>query len=51
MTTSQNETQEEDYSLGNQVKDSWIADHPEPKGNPAEVLNIGNYSTCNFLLT
>ena len=33
MTISENEIEEEDYSLGNQVKGSWIADHFEPKGN------------------
>ena len=33
MTISENEIEEEDYSLENQVKGLWIADQFEPKGN------------------
>ena len=36
MTISENEIEEEDYSLGKQVKSSWIADQFEPKGSNAK---------------
>ena len=36
MTISENEIEEEDYSLGNQVKSSWTADQLKPKGSNAK---------------